>query len=48
MAQRGSFTPESLNFLNRSIGDAIRRLLHLANVLDAATMHDRIEYLSDW
>ncbi len=32
----------------RSIGDTIRRLLHFASALDAETMCDRIEYLSDW
>lgn len=32
----------------RPIGDMLRRLLHLANVLDADTMLDRLEFLSDW
>lgn len=32
----------------RPLGDLIRRLLHLANTLEAEEMHDRIEYLSDW
>ena len=32
----------------RSIGDLLRRLNHLANTLDAAAMVDRLEYLSSW
>jgi hypothetical protein len=32
----------------RSLGDTLRRLLHLANSLDAASMRDRLEYLGDW
>jgi hypothetical protein len=32
----------------RPIGDLMRRLLHLANTLDAASMSDRLEFLSDW
>lgn len=32
----------------RSIGDVLRRLLHLANTLDAEAMRDRLEFLSDW
>ena len=32
----------------RSIGDAIRRLLHIAGSLDAESMHDRLEFLGDW
>jgi hypothetical protein len=32
----------------RPIGDVIRRLLHLANTLDAESMRDRLEFLSDW
>ena len=32
----------------RPIGDVIRRLLHLANRLDAESMRDRLEFLSDW
>ena len=32
----------------RPIGDALRRLLHLANTLDANAMRDRLEFLSDW
>jgi hypothetical protein len=32
----------------RPIGDVIRRLLHLANVLDAESILDRLEFLSDW
>jgi hypothetical protein len=30
------------------IGDLVRRLLHLAHTLDADTMEDRLEFLSDW
>ncbi len=32
----------------RPIGDMLRRLLHLANTLDADAMRDRLEFLSDW
>ena len=32
----------------RPVGDVIRRLLHLASVLDAESMCDRLEFLSDW
>jgi hypothetical protein len=32
----------------RSIGDCLRRLLHLASVCDADSMLDRLEFLSDW
>lgn len=32
----------------RPIGDVIRRLLHLASELDAESMRDRLEFLSDW
>jgi len=32
----------------RSIGDVIRRLLHLAGAFDAESMRDRLEFLSDW
>jgi len=32
----------------RPIGDVIRRLLHLASTLDAESMRDRLEFLSDW
>lgn len=32
----------------RPIGDLLRRLLHLAGTLDADTMCDRLEFLSDW
>jgi hypothetical protein len=32
----------------RPIGDVIRRLLHLATALDAESMRDRLEFLSDW
>jgi hypothetical protein len=32
----------------RSIGDLSRRLLHLADMLDADAMKDRLEFLSDW
>jgi hypothetical protein len=33
---------------HRSIGDMLRRLLHLAAILDASAMQDRLEFLSDW
>ena len=32
----------------RPLGETIRRLLRLANTLDAESMHDRLEFLSDW
>jgi hypothetical protein len=32
----------------RPIGDVIRRLVHLASALDAESMRDRLEFLSDW
>jgi hypothetical protein len=32
----------------RPLGDLIRRLLSLANSLDADDMSDRLEYLSNW
>jgi hypothetical protein len=32
----------------RPIGDLLRRLLRLANTLDAESMRDRLEFLSDW
>ena len=32
----------------RSIGDVVRRLLHLAGTLDAEAMKNRLEFLSDW
>lgn len=32
----------------RPIGDLLRRLRHLADALDADTMRDRLEFLSDW
>ena len=32
----------------RPIGDVIRRLLHLRNDMDAESMRDRLEFLSDW
>ncbi len=32
----------------RPIGDVIRRLLHLSSSLDAESMRDRLEFLSDW
>ena len=31
-----------------AIGDVLRRLIHLANVLDADAMKNRLEFLSDW
>ena len=33
---------------HRSVGDLLRRLLHLAGTLDADAMRDRLEFLSDW
>ena len=32
----------------RPIGDVLRRLIHLANTLDADRMRDRLEFLGDW
>ncbi len=32
----------------RPIGDLLRRLVHLANSLDADAMQDRLEFLSNW
>ena len=32
----------------RSIGDAVRRLLHLSCEIDAEAMHDRLEFLGRW
>ena len=32
----------------RSIGEVLRRLLHLAAMLDSDAMTDRLEFLSDW
>jgi hypothetical protein len=32
----------------RPIGDMLRRLLHLANELDADAIADRLEFLGDW
>lgn len=32
----------------RPVGDFLRRLLHLANDLDAETLHNRLEFLGDW
>jgi hypothetical protein len=32
----------------RSIGDVVRRLINIANSLDADQMQDRLEYLGDW
>jgi hypothetical protein len=32
----------------RSIGDILRRLLHLASSVDATGMRDRLEFLRDW
>ena len=32
----------------RPIGDVVRRLLHLADTLDATAMQDRLEFLGDW
>jgi hypothetical protein len=32
----------------RSIGEVMRRLLHLARTLEADDMLDRLEYLSNW
>ena len=32
----------------RPIGDVVRRLVHLANALEAEAMRDRLEFLSDW
>lgn len=32
----------------RPLGDVVRRLLHLANALEAEGLRDRLEYLGDW
>jgi hypothetical protein len=32
----------------RPVGDVLRRLLNLAQTLDATTMRDRLEFLSNW
>ena len=32
----------------RSIGDVVRRLVSLAQSLNAESMHDRLEFLGDW
>jgi hypothetical protein len=32
----------------RSIGDVLRRLIHLAGALDADSLKDRLEFLGDW
>lgn len=32
----------------KTIGDLIRRLVHLAGMCDAESMFDRLKYLSDW
>ncbi|MFM8252567.1 MAG: DUF5615 family PIN-like protein [Planctomycetota bacterium] len=32
----------------RSIGDMLRRLMHLANTLNAEALWDRLEFLGDW
>lgn len=32
----------------RPIGDVVRCLLHLSSTLDAESMQDRLEFLSDW
>ncbi len=32
----------------RPIGEVIRRLVRLASALDAESMRDRLEFLSDW
>jgi Domain of unknown function (DUF5615) len=32
----------------RPIGDLLRRLNHLANILDGDTLVNRLEYLGDW
>jgi hypothetical protein len=32
----------------RSVGDTLRRVLHVAQSLTAEQMHDRLEYLSNW
>jgi hypothetical protein len=32
----------------RSIGEVLRRLVHLARTLDADDLQDRLEYLGDW
>jgi hypothetical protein len=32
----------------RAIGDAVRRLLHLASALDAKSMRERPKFFGDW
>ncbi len=32
----------------RPVGDVVRGLLHLSSTLDAESMRDRLEFLSDW
>ena len=32
----------------RSLGDVLRRLINMANSLDADRWKDRLEYLGDW
>ncbi|GEM_PF-2347508 len=32
----------------RAIGDLLRRIVNLTSTLDAESMQDRLEYLSDW
>ncbi len=32
----------------RSIGEVVRRLLHLSSRIDSESMHDRLKFLSDW
>ena len=32
----------------RPIGDVVRRLIHLSGSLDAESMRDRLDFLSDW
>lgn len=32
----------------RPVGDSLRRLLHLALMLEVDAMQDRLEYLGDW
>ena len=32
----------------RPIGDLLRRVVNLAETLDADSMHNRLEFLSDW
>jgi hypothetical protein len=46
--QRGEHHAGIIVSRQYSIGEVVRRLLHLANTLDAETMRDRLEFLSDW